>query len=322
MRKLLVILALYILIVATVIGQQIVLKAVSPFQKGHILVEAAEKFKELIETRTSGRITVEISAGQVSEEEANNLCASGAADLQFTGGRPVEVFAPEYFFVNAPFVIKDYEHFLRVWNGPIGEKAKSLIAEKGNMICLGTVYRGYRQFTSNKPITSLQDLQGLKLRLPVVPTWVKIWEALGTTPVTVPLTDLYNALKEKRAEASEGDLTQIESFKLYEVQSYLTLTNHLCGVGWVMMYKPTFDKLSKDDQKLVVDLMTEACNWATQRLKENESNIIERLKAKGMKVLTLDETVAQQLREKAKPAVEELFKTAWPVTTWDEVLKQ
>ncbi len=322
MRKLLVVLALCVLLITNLMGQQIVLKAVSPFQKGHILVEAAEKFKELIEAKTAGRITVEISAGQVSEEEANNLCSSGAADLQFTGGRPVEVFASQYFFVNAPFVIKDYEHFLRVWNGPIGEKAKSLVAEKGNMICLGTVYRGYRQFTSNKPITSLQDLQGLKLRLPVVPTWVKIWEAVGTTPVTVPLPELYNALKEGRAEASEGDLTQIESFKLYEVQSHLTLTNHLCGVGWVTMHKPTFDKLSKDDQKLVVDLMTEACAWATQRLKDNESNIIERLKAHGMKVITLDAVVAQQIREKAKPAVEELFRTTWPVTTWDEVLRQ
>lgn len=306
----------------TVFSSQITLKASTPFQKGHVLADAMELFKNKIEVQSNGRITVELIIGQASEEDVNNQCSQGIIDLQFTGGRPVEVFAPEYFFVNAPFIIKDYEHFLRVWNGPLGEKAKAQVAEKGNMICLGTVYRGYRQFTSNRPIHGLQDLKDIKLRLPVVPTWVKIWEAIGAKPVTVPLPELYQALKEGRAEASEGDLTQISSFKLYEVQSYLTLTNHLCGVGWVTMNKTTYEKLSVQDQQLVRTILDEVCAWATQRIRDNESNIIAELEKNGMNVIVLDSAVLQQIREMAKPAIEELFKTTWPVTTWAEVLAQ
>ncbi|MGJ8453816.1 TRAP transporter substrate-binding protein [Pseudothermotoga sp. U03pept] len=316
------ILVLMLLFSMMVLGAQITLKAATPFQKGHVLADAMELFKQKIEAQTNGRIVVEMIVGTVSEEDANTQCSQGVVDMQFTGGRPVEVFAPQYFFVNAPFVIKDYEHFLRVWNGPLGAKAKAQIAEKGNMVCLGTVYRGYRQFTSNKPIYGPADLKEIKLRLPVVPTWVKIWEALGTKPVTVPLTELYQALKEGRAEASEGDLTQISSFKLYEVQSYLTLTNHLCGVGWVAMNKTTYDKLSKEDQQLIQSILDEVCAWATQKIKDNESNIIAELEKNGMKVVTLDSSVLQTIREMAKPAVEELFKTTWPVTTWAEVLAQ
>lgn len=310
------------LIVTALFGFQIVLKATTPFQEGHILAETMKRFKEKIEAATNGTIVVELQIGAVSEEEANNLCAKGLVDLQFTGGRPVEVFAPEYFFVNAPFVIKDYEHFLRVWNGPIGEKAKATIEEKGNMICLGTVYRGYRQMTANKPIRGPEDIKDLKLRLPVVPTWIKIWEAIGAKAVPVPLPELYQALKEGRAEASEGDVTQISSFKLYEVQSYLIITNHQCGVGWIMMNKTAYGRLTPEERQLVHRIMDEVCTWATEKLKASEGDIIKFLQEKGMKVIQLDEAALKAIRELAAPAVEELFKTTWPVTTWAEVLRQ
>lgn len=316
------VLALVLVIVTGMFGFQIVLKATTPFQEGHILAETMKKFKEKIEAATSGTIVVELQAGVVSEEEANNQCSKGIVDMQFTGGRPVEVFAPEYFFVNAPFVIQDYEHFLRVWNGPIGEKAKTMIAEKGNMVCLGTVYRGYRQMTANKPIRGPEDIKGLKLRLPVVPTWVKIWEAIGVTAVPVPLTELYQALKEGRAEASEGDVTQISSFKLYEVQSYLIITNHQCGVGWITMNKAAYERLTVEERKLVHQIMNEVCAWATEKLKASEGDIIKFLQEKGMKLIKLDEAALKAIRDLAAPAVEELFKTTWPATTWAEVLRQ
>lgn len=315
-------LVLVLVIVTGLFGFQIVLKATTPFQEGHILAETMKKFKEKIEAATNGTIVVELQIGVVSEEEANNQCSKGIVDMQFTGGRPVEVFAPQYFFVNAPFVIKDYEHFLRVWNGPIGEKAKALVAEKGNMVCLGTVYRGYRQMTANKPIRGPEDIKGLKLRLPVVPTWVKIWEAIGATAVPVPLTELYQALKEGRAEASEGDVTQISSFKLYEVQSYLIITNHQCGVGWIMMNKAAYERLTAEERKLVHQIMNEVCDWATEKLKASEGDIIKFLQEKGMKLIKLDEAALKAIRDLAAPAVEELFKTTWPVTTWAEVLRQ
>lgn len=321
MRKLLV-LVLCLGFLVSLYAFQIVLEVGTPFQKGHVLAQAAERFKQLIEERTNGRVLVRLRIAEASEEEVNTQCAKGIIDIQFTGGRPVEVFAPQYFFVNAPFVIKDYEHFLRVWNGPLGAKAKELILKNGNMICLATVYRGYRQFTSNKEIKSVDDFAGVKLRLPVVPTWVKIWEAVGVQAVPVPLPELYDALKTGRAEASEGDLTQIYSFKLYEVQSYLTITNHQCGVGWITMNKTTFDCLSKDLQDLIVKTINEVAEWATQQIRNNEANILKELEAKGMKIVRLDEATLSAIRAKASPAVEELFKTEWPVTTCAEVLAQ
>jgi len=314
---------LVVLLISTLSAQgTTIIKATSPFPEGHIITQAMVEFKNIIETETKGRIKFELSIAKDTEEQANERCSKGEADMQFTGGRAIEVFAPQYFFINAPFVLKDYEHFFRLMKGPIGERAKEQVLKNGNMYTLGYLYRGYRQMTSNKPILGLRDLEGLKLRLPVVPTWVKVWEALGTKPVTVPLTGLYQALKDGTAEASEGDLTQISGYKLYEVQKYLIITNHLVSFGWVHMYKPTFDKLSKADQELFVKTAEKVCDNATKKLLASENDIIKLLMENGMTVIYLDSKTMAQIREKAKPAVEELFKTTWPVTTWEEVLKQ
>ncbi|MFN3698581.1 MAG: TRAP transporter substrate-binding protein [Dictyoglomus sp.] len=299
-----------------------VIKATSPFPEGHIITQAMIEFKDIVEKETKGRIKFELSIAKDTEEQANERCSKGEADMQFTGGRAIEVFAPHYFFINAPFVLKDYEHFFRIMKGSIGEKAKEQVLKNGNMYTLGYLYRGYRQMTSNKPILGLKDLEGLRLRLPVVPTWVKVWEALGTKPVTVPLTGLYQALKDGTAEASEGDLTQISGYTLYEVQKYLIITNHLVSFGWVHMYKPTFDRLSKADQELFVKTAEKVCDNATKKLLASENDILRLLMDNGMTVIYLDAKTMSQIREKAKPAVEELFKTTWPVTTWEEVLRQ
>lgn len=323
-RYFLLVFFLLILIILSSIQAQgnITIKAATPFPKGHIITEAMENFKAIVEEKTYGRIKVELEIQRDTEEGVNDKCAKGEVDMQFTGGRALEVFAGEYFFMNAPFVLKDYEHFFRLMKGPIGERAKAEILKKGNMYTLGYLYRGYRQMTSNKPLLSLKDLEGLKLRLPVVPTWVKVWESLGTKPVTVPLTGLYQALKDGTAEASEGDLTQISGFKLYEVQKYLIITNHLVSFGWVHMYKPTFEKLSREDQRLISETVERVCDSATKKLIGSENDILKLLLDNGMTVIILDAKTMDQIRERAKPSVEELFKTTWPVTTWGEVLRQ
>jgi tripartite ATP-independent transporter DctP family solute receptor len=291
----------------------------SPFKAGHILVDAAEKFKELIERESGGRIEVEVQAGVKSEEEINDLCSKGMIEMQSNGHRALEIFAPQYFFLNAPYVFKDLNHVMRVWEGNIGKMANEQMAKNGNVIYLELVSRGLRQTTSKKPLYTPVDVYGLKLRLPTVKTWIAVWREMGADPVPVPLTQLYQSLKEGKAEASEGDLGQIASFKLNEVQTHLTITNHLVQTGGISINKTFFDELPKGDQNLILKASKEAANWANEKMKDGELKLLIELQRKGMQVVIPD---ADAFREKAKPAVEELFKTEWPVTTWAEVLAQ
>jgi TRAP-type transport system periplasmic protein len=295
------------------------IRLASPFKSGHILVDAGEKFKEIIEKGSGGKIAVQVQAGAGSEEDINTWCSEGKVEMQATGGRPLEVSAPQYFFFNAPYVMKDFEHFMRVWNGPLGKKAREQVEKSGSQMYLGIVYRGLRQTTSKKPLYTPADVHGLKLRLPTVKTWIAVWKEIGADPVPIPLPELYNSLKEGKAEASEGDLPQIASFKLNEVQNYLTITNHLVQTGGILINKPFFDKLSKAEQELIVKAANEATDWANAKIKAGENTLLVDLQRKGMTVVIPD---AESFRAKGKPAVEQLFKTEWPVTTWAEVLKQ
>lgn len=291
----------------------------SPFKTGHILVDAAEKFKDLIEKTSGGRIAVEVQAGVASEEQIGDWNSEGKIEMQANGHRSLEVHARPYFFFNAPYVMKDFSHFMRVWDGRLGQAARESAEKKGNVKFLGIVYRGLRQTTAKKPIYTPADVYGLKLRLPNIPTWIATWKSVDAVPVPVTLPELYNALKEGRAEASEGDLPQIASFKLNEVQTHLIMTNHLVQTGGILINKPFFDGLPKADQDLIVQAAKEATTWANQKLMAGEVALLVDLQRKGMQVVIPD---AESFREKAKPAVEELFRNEWPVTTWTEVLAQ
>jgi TRAP-type C4-dicarboxylate transport system substrate-binding protein len=299
-------------------GGKTVIRIASPFQPGTILVDAAQKFKELVAQGSGGRIDVQIDAGTKSEEDINTLNRTGKIEMQSNGTMFLQVYAPPYYFFTGPYVMKDFEHYMRVWDGRLGQAARAQL-EKNDLKYLATIYRGLRQMTTKKPVYTPADVYGLKLRLPNVPTWMVVWKAMDADPIAVPLPELYNSLKTGKAESSEGDLPQISGFKLDEVQTHLIITNHLVQTGGMLIYKPFFDKLSKADQDLIVKAAKEAEDWANNKIKTGEAGILVDLQRKGMQVVIPD---AESFRVKAKAAVEGLFQKDWSVTTWQEVLAQ
>jgi len=300
-------------------GDKVTIRIGSPFKTGHILVDAADKFKELVESRSGGRLAVQIDAGTKAEIEINKQNSAGELEMQSNGTNFLELYAPPYYFFTGPYVMKDFDHYMRVWNGKLGQQAQAEMEKNGKLKYLGTIYRGQRQTTAKKPVYTPADVYALKLRLPPIPSWMAVWKAIGADPVGVPLPELYASLKTGRAEASEGDLPQVASFKLDEVQTHLIMTNHLVQTGGMLINKPFLERLSKADQDLIVRAGKEACDWANAKMKDGENAYLIGLQRKGMQVIIPD---AESIRAKARPAVDELFKTQWSVTTWAEVLAQ
>lgn len=298
------------------------IRVATPFAAGHILADTANKFKELVEDKTNGRITVQVSTSVLNEQTINPQMTScnaneRVADIMLTGGQPIQDWAPAYFFFNGPYVIRDYEHFQAVWAGELGEEARDLILGASNLEALGTVYRGFRQFTSNAPISGPVDFSGLKLRLPPVPDWIAVWSSLGAQPVQVPLTGIYAALADGTADASEGDLTQIRSLNLHEVQSHLSLTSHLVGFGLVMANECFLTGVPRGDERKIRKAMRRAVKWGSENMASREAALEAELASLGMAVVSPD---AAAIRAAAEPAIDQLFATNWNVTTWAEVL--
>jgi len=134
-----------------------VIRVGSPFKAGHILVDAAEKFKELVAQGSGGRIEVQIDAGTKSEEEINKLNRAGQLEMQSNGTMFLQEYAPPYYFFTGPYVMKDFEHYMRVWDGRLGRAARAQL-EKNDLQYLATIYRGLRQMTTRKPVYTPADV--------------------------------------------------------------------------------------------------------------------------------------------------------------------
>jgi tripartite ATP-independent transporter DctP family solute receptor len=286
---------------------------------GMILADSATKFKELIEARSGGRIRVNLFLGGAmgNEEEVMKAVTIGAIEGQTTGGIPINAYAPPFYFIDTPFVLRDWDHLLAIWNGPLGEKMHATMEAAGNTTIVGPIYRGLRHFTSKRPIAVPDDLKGIKLRLPVLPTWIAIWNEIGASTVPIPIGELYTALATGVADASEGDLTQIQGLKLNEVQTHLSLTGHLYSMGIFGFNTRWLRGLDAASRALIMTAANDSVAWASKTMMEKEEQVIRELAKGGMTVVKADRAA---FAARGTPAMERLFRTHFRVTSLKEVM--
>lgn len=291
----------------------------SAFASGHVAVRTAERFKALLEERSGGLITVNIFAGGVmgGEEEIVEATSLGVLQALSGGGMPIHLFAPEYYFFDTPFVMRDWDHLLSVWNSHLGDEVREIVRTEGDLKFLsGPFYRGVRHLTSDRPVRTPEDVRGLKLRLPVLADWIAIWEQIGASAVPIPLHELYGALAAGVADASEGEMEQLWAFKLYEVQPYLTLTYHHLPWTILAFNASYFQGLNEATQALIAAAAQEATAYGTQLAKGREQELLEKYLAQGVTLIEADRAAFAEL---AAPALERLFAERFTVTTWEEV---
>ena len=165
------------------------------------------KFKELVEQKSKGQMAVSpFLSGQLGgEKPVLGLLKIGKTEMSLTGGIFIGQYAPEYNALNVPFLFT-WEQLQDYVGGPAGKKIQELSSKKGGLVVFGPQYRGPRQMTSNKPVKEAKDIQGLKMRLPEDPVWLRVWQALGALPVAIPAPDIYMAMQTGQVEAQENTL--------------------------------------------------------------------------------------------------------------------
>ena len=153
----------------TAVAAEKTIRIGSPFKSGTIVVDAAEKFKDIVEKGSGGRIEVKIDAGAKTEIEINKMNRAGELEMQSNGTNFLEIYAPPYYFFTNPYVMKDFDHYMRAWNGKLGGEARAQL-EKNDLKYLATLYRGLRQMTTRTPVYTPADVYKMKLRLPPIPS--------------------------------------------------------------------------------------------------------------------------------------------------------
>lgn len=238
----------------------------------HIWVKATNEFARLVEEKTDGSVIVEVhdSASLGTQREA--LEGMGIGTMGGTVSlEPVSAWVEEIGIFGVPYLFDGEEHLNNFLTSESGEELNDLMVEEG-FRPLTYFMRAPRQISSNTKIETVEDLQGLNIRVPESPTAPPAFEAMGARVVTLPISEVYSALQQNVIDAQENPLTQIYSDKFYEVQDYITLSNHQYQAAYLIMSNKIYEELS-DEQRT-------ALNEAAEETKQFESELhVEELEA-------------------------------------------
>lgn len=280
----------------------------STYEPGHVVVDAAEEFKETVEEESDGELEVTVSEGGAygGEEEITDLCREGTIEAHADSRWPYMMYAEDYSFVNIPVVFEDYDHLVRVTEHDDFQPAHDEMREDGNQFMMGEwIYRGLRHFTANEPVYEPSDVEGMELRLPEIDEWVDIWSEIGASPTPVALDELYSGLQTGVVDASEGDIPQIHSHNLQEVQDSLSLTGHHVQVGALYMNDDFYQGLDESQQELVDDASLEATQQISEEAREEEDDLFDELEDDGMEIV--EDVDQDAFQDAAEPVVEDMF---------------
>ena len=225
----------------------------------HLIHGVAEKFAERVKQGTNGQVTISIRpASQLfnlrTSAEALQL---GTLDMCWTDLPTLANWQPQFGFTSLPFLFHDYDHVKKVLYGPVGQQvckdAKDLLGVE--VLSLGA--SGFRVFLSKKPIQTADDVRGLRLRVPEIPTWVEMAKALGANPTPIPAGEIYTALQTGVIDAFEGPADFIVSSRNYEVAGYVTRTHHIFTEASMMASARKMASLPPHVQKVIRDAAVE-----------------------------------------------------------------
>ena len=290
------------------------LKIASAQTAEHPFSLGAKKFAELMAAKSDGKIKAKLFANATLGGDVAVISSlqGGTIDFTIVSTGLLSSMNKDFSIYYLPMVFNDAREADAVVDGPFGQKLLAKLPEKG---LVGLTYweHGFRNVTNSKrPIAKLEDFQGLKFRVIQIPIFVDIYSALGSNPVPIPFPELYTALEQKAVDGQETALTTIDTANLAEVQKFLSTTRIVYDPLVVLISKKTWDRLSSDEQKIVVDSAKEATAYERKLNREREAAMLKASPAKGMAVNDVAPAERERMRERLKPVTDKYSKLIDP----------
>ena len=278
----------------------------SPFDHG------ARHFKELVETRFPGRVEIRIfGTGQLGEDkEMLEGLRLGTLEMHVPSSVMHSV-APEFGIFDLPFLIEDRAHFERIAAGEIGRGLEETLRQDHGLTLLAFWENGFRVITNNvRPVVTPSDLQGIRLRTPKDPERVRLFETLGASPASMSFGEVFSALRQGVVDGQENPLAQLTAARLHEVQSYLSLSNHVYTPAYPVVQTAWLEALPEDLQSGLRQAAIETGDWLRDFLTEEDTRLLADLEGQ----LAVNEVDLPAFAAAAAPAFEhyeERFGTEW-----------
>jgi tripartite ATP-independent transporter DctP family solute receptor len=243
-----------------------------------------------VKKETKGRVIVQVyPSGQLgNEKDVVEGLSMQTIDGGLVGGGSFQPIEPKMGIEALPYAWPTHQAAYKAYDGKLGKSLIALLAKKG-IIGISWWENGFRNITNNKkPITKPADLKGLKIRVTPDKMRLDTFNALGATPMPIAFGELYSALQQGVVDGEENPYAIIYSNAFYEVQKYLSISNHIWGSALLCVNKTVWGKLSPADQKTFQKLADKWCKKQRAMTIKEEGESLAKLKAKGMKVNKVD----------------------------------
>lgn len=267
--------------------------------------KAAVQFAEEVKEKSGGRIEVSLFPGaQLGDDRAMmDQVSEGALDITLAESARFQIYFPLAEVYALPYMIQDYPTAQKaLFDTKFGQKLIKKIHDEKNMTILAQAYNGTRQTTSNRAINSLEDMKGLKLRVPNAATNLAFAKHLGAAPTPMAFTEVYLALQTNSVDAQENPLSTIQAQKFYEVQKYLAITNHILNDLLYLINNETLASLPEDLQQVMREAAQNASVYHTKLFVDGEAELIAFFEKEGVTVTRPD---LAPFREALKPYYKE-----------------
>lgn len=300
-------------------------KADKEFRVAYVMAQggashaAAEKFAELVDLRSGGKIKVRLYPNGVLGNE--RVLVEGlslrSVDMVIAGPSMIGWNAPEYGVFEAPFIFRNYEHLDRVMNGEIGKEIEEAMHQKRKIRFLAFFHRGPRYLTTtNRIVKTPDDLRGLKLRVPELPVYIKSWKIFGANPTPLAYSDMFMALKQGVVDGQENPLEVICTAHLYETQKYVMKTEHLISCYIASVGDHFFEKFDASEQEMLKSAIAEAARYQNDLVKQYEEEYMKILTDAGIEFVDVDKEAFERSASEKLP---EMFKDTWAPNIYQRI---
>ena len=272
----------------------------------HPVSFGVKRFSELLAAKSGGKMKVqEFPASQLGNElQQQSALQGGVQQMSAPATTSLAGIVKEFGLVDFPFSVSTFEQADALLDGPLGQALIAKLPEKG-LVALGYWDLGFRNVTNSKhPITKAEDLDGLKIRVIPNPVFLDTFRAFKANPVPMAFAELYGALEARAVDGQENPYAVILSNKFYEVQKYLSATNHVYAANIVLVSKKFWDSLTPAEQKMMNEAADETRSYQRQVSRAAAQKAVGELQAKGMQYNQISPAEQKRMAQIAKPVTE------------------
>jgi len=266
----------------------VTLRVGTVYQLSHTISKGSAEFERLVEEKSNGEIDVQVFYAEElgSEREMAEMTRAGGLEMVLSGLPGTGSFVPQIEVMEAFYTYDDVEELAEVVSA-IAPDLNTFMEPQGFHL-VGYMYQGPRNLLSTRPVRTVDDMRGLKLRIPQTPLFVALAQSWGATPTAISLGEVYTSLESGVIDAVEGTSETIVSSKFFEKAKYLTLTRHNFYPQPMVVNKAWWDGLSEEHQRIIEESAAEAAQYQLSLHKDADDAAVQAMRDGGVEVIEVE----------------------------------